>query len=185
MRPLNVELLQSIGVNHLLGGEYEADLVRLASTIAAGDDTFVPTPRHSTAGPDCAVAGRIAATRPLRDVAARGCAARWSATRRRAAAASTPAATVRSCRGLRRAASVSCTWMSYLLTLQRRWSRARSTSRSVIPISSTASGHAMAGGRGGRAAVSRSDVRRHHQGRAPARARPFTAAVAPRPVACS
>jgi len=42
--PLNVELLQSIGVNHLLGGEYEADLARLASTIAAGDDTFVPTP---------------------------------------------------------------------------------------------------------------------------------------------
>ena len=42
--PLNVELLESIGVNHLLGGEYEADLVRLASAIAAGDDIFVPTP---------------------------------------------------------------------------------------------------------------------------------------------
>ncbi len=40
--PLNREFLRSIGVDHLLGGEFEADLVRLAEGIAGGDDAGVP-----------------------------------------------------------------------------------------------------------------------------------------------
>ncbi len=40
--PLNAELLRSVGVDHLLGGEFEADLVRLAGDVAAGATDFVP-----------------------------------------------------------------------------------------------------------------------------------------------
>ena len=39
--PLNTEFLRSIGVDDLLGGEFEADLVRLAGDVAAGA-AFVP-----------------------------------------------------------------------------------------------------------------------------------------------
>lgn len=42
--PLNAELLRSIGVEHVLGGEFEADLVRLAAGVAAGATDFVPLP---------------------------------------------------------------------------------------------------------------------------------------------
>ena len=40
--PLNGELLRSIGVDHLLGGEFEADLVSLATDVATGAAAFVP-----------------------------------------------------------------------------------------------------------------------------------------------
>ena len=40
--PLNAERLRSIGVDHVLGGEFEADLVRLAAAVAAGATDFVP-----------------------------------------------------------------------------------------------------------------------------------------------
>lgn len=42
--PLNGELLRSIGVDHVLGGEFEADLVRLATEVSAGGGGFVPAP---------------------------------------------------------------------------------------------------------------------------------------------
>ena len=40
--PLNADLLRSVGVDHLLGGEFEADLVRLATNPAAGATDSVP-----------------------------------------------------------------------------------------------------------------------------------------------
>lgn len=42
--PLNAEFLQSAGVEHLLGGEFEADLVRLATDISTGAEPSVPAP---------------------------------------------------------------------------------------------------------------------------------------------
>lgn len=42
--PLNEAFLRSVGVDHLLGGEFEADLVSLASGIAEGDDASMPPP---------------------------------------------------------------------------------------------------------------------------------------------
>ncbi|MYN68135.1 MAG: radical SAM protein [Acidobacteria bacterium] len=40
--PLNGEFLRSIGVDHVLGGEFEADLVRLATEVSTGGAGFVP-----------------------------------------------------------------------------------------------------------------------------------------------
>ena len=40
--PLNETLLRSLGIDHLLGGEFEADLVRLAGAIAEGEDASMP-----------------------------------------------------------------------------------------------------------------------------------------------
>lgn len=40
--PLNGEFLRSVGVDHVLGGEFEADLVRLATDVASGATDFVP-----------------------------------------------------------------------------------------------------------------------------------------------
>ena len=40
--PLNGEFLRSVGIDHLLGGEFEADLVRLATGLARGDAAPVP-----------------------------------------------------------------------------------------------------------------------------------------------
>ena len=40
--PLNGDLLRSIGVDHVLGGEFEADLVRLAQDVESGAEGFVP-----------------------------------------------------------------------------------------------------------------------------------------------
>ena len=40
--PLNADFLRSVGIDHLLGGEFEADLVRLATGVAAGAADFVP-----------------------------------------------------------------------------------------------------------------------------------------------
>ena len=42
--PLNGELLRTIGVDHVLGGEFEADLVRLATEVSTGGAGFVPVP---------------------------------------------------------------------------------------------------------------------------------------------
>ena len=42
--PLNAERLRALGVRDILGGEYEADLVRLAGAVAAGGGDFAPTP---------------------------------------------------------------------------------------------------------------------------------------------
>jgi radical SAM superfamily enzyme YgiQ (UPF0313 family) len=41
--PLNAEFLQSIGVEHLLGGEFEADLVRLATEISTRAEPSAPS----------------------------------------------------------------------------------------------------------------------------------------------
>lgn len=41
--PLNGEFLHSVGVDHLLGGEFEADLVRLATAVAGDTTDFVPS----------------------------------------------------------------------------------------------------------------------------------------------
>jgi len=40
--PLNAEFLKSVGVDHLLGGEFEADLVRLAADISTGAEASAP-----------------------------------------------------------------------------------------------------------------------------------------------
>ena len=40
--PLNAEFLKSVGVDHLLGGEFEADLVRLAADISTGAEVSAP-----------------------------------------------------------------------------------------------------------------------------------------------
>ena len=42
--PLNGEFLRSVGVDHVLGGEFEADLVRLVKDVANGAAGFVPAP---------------------------------------------------------------------------------------------------------------------------------------------
>jgi radical SAM superfamily enzyme YgiQ (UPF0313 family) len=41
--PLNGDFLRSVGVDHVLGGEFEADLVRLASHVASGTDFVAAT----------------------------------------------------------------------------------------------------------------------------------------------
>ena len=42
--PLNAEFLKSVGVDHLLGGEFEADLVRLAADLSVGAEPAAPAP---------------------------------------------------------------------------------------------------------------------------------------------
>lgn len=42
--PLNGEFLRSVGVDHVLGGEFEADLVRLATEVSTGGTGFAPAP---------------------------------------------------------------------------------------------------------------------------------------------
>ena len=136
--PLNEALLRERGVRHVIGGEFEDDLVQ------GGDGRRVETkmavarggelPRVHFLVPD---RQRAAGTLTIRDACRWAASGAWPATPRRAAAASIAAGTVPSFPSTT-AASASSRSRSCWRMSGGRSRTGRGTSRSAIPISSTA-----------------------------------------------
>ena len=167
-------MLREHGVNddprrRVRGGPRRALVEASTGAVAGGSRVLA---RHvPRAGSDRAAAARRATRRCRRRASAEP-----SGTPRRAAAASTAAAIARSSRSTT-AASASCRSTSCWRTSRRRSTQAPATSRSAIPISSTASATPSAVLERLRAAVSRRVLRRHDQGRASAATRRRAAAA--------
>ena len=122
--PLNAELLQSLGVQRVLGGEYEADLVRVAigQRPPGAASATMALPRLAYRVPDRTGLPNRGAMPP--------CSTDPSAAplpiRRRVAAVSTTAPIVRSCRSTT-ASFGWCRRTSYWMTFDGKWILARST----------------------------------------------------------
>ena len=150
--PLNAEWLRSLGVDDVLGGEFEEELAAIAKSVrivrrsafgAVSPIVRRTHERRTTNGASSPSA--LPGPRPLRPSAA--VALRHAAARRRHAAdrrlhggvprmpSSVPALSDRA--GLRRAVPGGASRRSCSPTSKRRWPRGRGTSPSAIPISST------------------------------------------------
>ena len=140
--PLNAPMLGEHGVSAIIGGEFEDALVASASAAApdpTGPSTAGAAARSSRACiSSCPIAPGCRRSRHTRRSSGAANAGR-PATPRPAAAASIGAATVRSC-PCTTGDSASSRSTSSWPTFARRSRRARSTSRSAIRTSSTASG---------------------------------------------
>ena len=196
--PLNAEWLRSIGVDAIFGGEFEQELTEWAGLKAcATADVEMDRAVTSVAQPLQGCQRRCRASISSSPIAPgcrrcrvmRRCSSRrhrdvWSATPRRAAAASTCAGTVRSCRSTT-ASSASCSPTSCWPISARRSPPAREH------ITLRRSGFLQrpdardAHRRRAACRTSGGHLRRHDQGGAPARASRSPAAACARPAARS
>ena len=180
--------LRELGVDDVLGGEFEEDLARdcarrdardaeHAETAAAERSARERRPALPSSTSSCPIA-RAAAARALRDAADAGRQPAGRRLHRGEPRLPAPLPPLSGRAGLRRAVPRRAARRRAGRRRARRSRRARSTSRSAIPISSTARRTRCASSSALARGASRRDLRRDDQDRAPAAAsRPAAAAA--------